>query len=79
MKLTAGTSGPPEDASEVIDPAYWQAFSYAASINGFRPVGGNRAGLMAYAETARARLIADIDAVFRARCHCTGCPLRGHP
>ncbi len=38
------------------------AFLYAASVNGFAPVAGNRAELMADEHSARDRLIADIDA-----------------
>ena len=56
------TQSRPEDAIEAIDRAYQQPFKYTRSINGFRPFGGNSAELMENAETARARLIADIDA-----------------
>ncbi len=37
-------------------------FLYAASVNGFAPVGGNRGELMASPQAARDQLIADIDA-----------------
>jgi len=52
------------DASgfDCIDPAYQPAFRYAASINGFHPVPGNRATLMVDADETTKRLIDDIDA-----------------
>ena len=41
----------------------WQAaFDYASSINGFAPQAGHQAELMADGATARARLVADMDA-----------------
>lgn len=43
------------------EPDPGTAFAFAASINGFRPVEGNRAELMPDAEEARRRLIDDID------------------
>lgn len=49
-----------------VEKEYQSAFHYAASINGFETTLGNRAEVMADAETARTRLIADIDA---ARSH----------
>lgn len=58
----AAIGGQPDDASGSVDPAYRQAFKYAASINGMKPVDGNRAELLEDATTARARLIEDIDA-----------------
>ncbi|WOI57804.1 cardiolipin synthase [Palleronia sp. LCG004] len=54
--------GDPADTERLIDPLYRPAFRYAGSINGFHPVGENRAELMADAEETNARLIADIDA-----------------
>jgi cardiolipin synthase len=48
-------------AAQVPAP-YRSAFAYSASINGFPPVPGNSAELMPDAASARARLIADIDA-----------------
>jgi len=54
--------GAPEDTERLIDPLYRPAFRYAGSINGFHPVSGNRAELMADAAETNARLIADIDA-----------------
>ncbi len=54
--------GAPDDAERLIDPLYRPAFRYAGSINGFYPVVGNRAELMADAAATNARLIADIDA-----------------
>ncbi len=46
----------------LIDPLYRPAFRYAASINGFHAVPGNRATLMADASATIRTLIADIDA-----------------
>ena len=54
--------GDAAEVSQLIDPLYRPAFRYAASINGFYPVGGNAAELMADGEATRARLVADIDA-----------------
>ncbi|PIE82819.1 MAG: cardiolipin synthase [Candidatus Contendobacter odensis] len=51
------------DASHaMINPLYRPAFRYAGSINGFHPVAGNRAELMADGTMTRDRLVADIDA-----------------
>ena len=50
------------DVSRLIDPLYHPAFNYAGSINGFHPVDGNRAELMAHGGETRERLVADIDA-----------------
>ncbi len=54
--------GEPEDIPRLIDARYQTAFAYAQSINGFSPVDGNRAALMADSEETRLRLIEDIDA-----------------
>ena len=54
--------GAQADTERLIDPLYRAAFRYAGSINGFHPVAGNRAELMADAADTNARLIADIDA-----------------
>ena len=54
--------GQSEETERLIDPLYRPAFRYAASINGFHAVTGNRAELMADAAETNARLIADIDA-----------------
>ena len=58
----ASALGNAECVNEIIDAVYRPAFRYAASVNGFNTTGGNHAELMADAATARARLIADIDA-----------------
>ncbi|MEV8466871.1 cardiolipin synthase [Fluviibacterium sp. DFM31] len=58
----AAYMGTSEAADDLIDPLYHPAFRYAASINGFQPVAGNRATLMADAAATNASLIADIDA-----------------
>ncbi len=52
--------GQPDHAA--IDPAFRPASLYAASINGFHPVTGNHAELMADANETVERLVADIDA-----------------
>lgn len=52
-------------ADRLIDPLYRSAFHYAGSINGFHPVSGNTAELMADAAATNTRLIADIDAAER--------------
>jgi len=44
-----------------IKPQFLPAFSYAASINGFYPVTGNTAELMADAGDTRRRMLADIE------------------
>ncbi|MCL3883105.1 cardiolipin synthase [Marivita sp. GX14005] len=54
--------GAPGNADALIDPVYRPGFKYAASINGFHPVAGNHAELMADGDETRARMIADIDA-----------------
>ena len=56
------------ETERLIDPLYRPAFRYAASINGFHAVDGNRAELMSNAAETNARLIADIDAA-RTRVH----------
>ncbi|PID35528.1 MAG: cardiolipin synthase [Rhodobacterales bacterium] len=47
---------------DMMDPHFRPASRYAASINGFHPVTGNRAELMADASETLERLVADIDA-----------------
>lgn len=54
--------GDADDIARLIAPAYRPAFRYAGSINGFHPVDGNAAELMADGEETRRRLVADIDA-----------------
>ena len=49
-------------AADLVDAAYQPVFKYAASINGFHPVAGNAAELMADADATRARIVNDIDA-----------------
>jgi cardiolipin synthase len=60
--------GDTENTDRLIDLPYKQAFHYAGSINGFHPVEGNKAELMANAAATNARLIADIDAA-QSRVH----------
>lgn len=50
------------NSCELIEQIYRPAFQYAASINGFHPVGGNTAQLMADGEATLNHLVADIDA-----------------
>lgn len=47
---------------KLITPFYRSAFSYAGSINGFHPIDGNKAQLMANAADTNKHLIEDIDA-----------------
>lgn len=54
--------GDPGNVDGLVAATYRPAFRYAASINGFHPVDGNAAELMADGDTTRARLVADIDA-----------------
>ena len=49
-------------STQLIEPIYKPAFRTAASINGFNPVPGNRAKLMADGADTNSHLIADIDA-----------------
>nr|WP_274610730.1 cardiolipin synthase [Rhodovulum imhoffii] len=51
-----------EDVNTLIDPLYRPAFLYGGSINGFYPMGGNRAELLEDAAAFATRLVADIDA-----------------
>ncbi|PLS21449.1 cardiolipin synthase [Neptunicoccus cionae] len=54
--------GREEDVSTDISRQYRSVFRYGASINGFYPVNGNRAALMADGEETLERMVADIDA-----------------
>ncbi|MGJ8584036.1 MAG: cardiolipin synthase [Marinosulfonomonas sp.] len=51
-----------DDIDDQIEPAYRSPFRYSGSINGFFPVPGNTAELMADGDMTRAQMIADIDA-----------------
>ncbi len=51
-----------DEIEPYIDPAWRAPFRYAASVNGFDPVGGNRAELMPDADATLERMVADIDA-----------------
>lgn len=57
-----GFMGQPENTAQLIKRIYQPAFHYAASINGFHPVAGNRAELMTGADETIERMIADMDA-----------------
>ena len=61
-KFAHKTFAPPDDLDDLVDPRFRAAFKYSRSINGFNPLGGNRAELMPDARSARKRLIEDIDA-----------------
>lgn len=54
--------GREEEVKDLIDPLYHAPFRYTGSINGFYPVDGNRAELMAHGGETREWLVADIDA-----------------
>ena len=54
--------GLPGSTAALIAPPYQPAFEYAASINGFHPVDGNRAWLMADSDESTRQMIADMDA-----------------
>ncbi len=56
------TIAEPDDLDNLVKPRFMAAFKYARSINGFNPQPGNRAELMPDAQSARMRLIKDIDA-----------------
>lgn len=58
----AGFMGETSNSSKLIERIYRQAFIYATSINGFHPLTGNTAELMADSDSTLTRLIADIDA-----------------
>lgn len=66
LRASAGAAlGSRAAIDQHIAPEYRAAFHYAASINGFGITTGNLAELMPDAASARARLIADIDAARR--------------
>ncbi|WP_120501840.1 cardiolipin synthase [Roseovarius sp. EL26] len=54
--------GREDKIEKLIDPLYRAPFRYIGSINGFYPVTGNQAELMANGGETRQRLVADIDA-----------------
>ncbi len=54
--------GAAEDLPGLVAPPLRNAAIYAASVNGFQPVGGNIAELMPEAAAARARMLEDIEA-----------------
>lgn len=56
----AGFMGEPAN-NQLIERIYRPAFRYAGSINGFHPLGGNTAKLMADADETLTSLLADID------------------
>ena len=61
-KTSDDLKGDPATINEAIDPLYRPAFEYAASINGFRPVTGNTARLMASPQETVETMVSDIDA-----------------
>jgi cardiolipin synthase len=58
----ARVMGDPANIQALVAPPWQGVFSYAASVNGFYPVAGNRGELMADGAAARARMLADFDA-----------------
>ncbi len=58
----AALMGDPGTIEAQIVPQFQPVAAYAASINGFQPVMGNAAQLMADATDTRKRMVADIDA-----------------
>ena len=54
--------GEPANTNVLIKRIYRPAFQYAGSINGFYPLDGNTAELMADGDATLTRLVADIDA-----------------
>lgn len=58
----AAYMGQPGSSNQLIEPIYRPAFHYAASINGFHPVAGNRAQLMDDCEHSTRQMITDMDA-----------------
>lgn len=61
-RLAKDFMGQQDQLQHDIEPPYQAAFSYAASINGFYPVTGNQAELMADCDETTRRMIADMDA-----------------
>lgn len=57
----ADSMGDRADIARLIDPLHRPAFYYASSINGFHPVDGNSAELMADGGETLQRLVQDID------------------
>ena len=62
LQAAEAVVGTPEASPPLIHPQWRPAFDYAASINGFAPLPGNHAQLMADGSDARARMLADMDA-----------------
>lgn len=58
----AGFMGEPDNSNKLIQRVYRPAFQYAGSINGFHPLAGNSAQLMADGEMTLQQMVADIDA-----------------
>lgn len=54
--------GKASNSEQLIERIYQPAFRYAGSINGFHPLDGNSAQLMANSDETLASIIADIDA-----------------
>ncbi|WP_456387514.1 cardiolipin synthase [Profundibacter sp.] len=61
-KHAVGEFGNPQDLDALIEPQLQACFKYAASINGFYPVGGNKAELACDVQSAWKSLTKDIDA-----------------
>ncbi|MCA0326038.1 MAG: cardiolipin synthase [Proteobacteria bacterium] len=61
-RAAARVMGAPANVEALIAPPWRGVFRYGESVNGFAPVAGNQGQLMADGETARARMLADMDA-----------------
>ncbi|WP_017931395.1 cardiolipin synthase [Robiginitomaculum antarcticum] len=61
-KLSKDVIGDMAPLADIVDASHRPPFQYAQSINGFGLTLGNRAELMEDAQSARARIIKDIDA-----------------
>ncbi|WP_028604841.1 cardiolipin synthase [Ottowia thiooxydans] len=57
--------GKPENIGALVRPQWQGVFRYAASVNGFYPLAGCRAELMADNHDTRERMLADMDAAER--------------
>lgn len=57
----SGFMGEPANSGKLIKRIYRPAFQYAGSINGFHPLAGNTAELMADSDTTLMRMLTDID------------------
>ncbi|WP_274570853.1 cardiolipin synthase [Neisseria leonii] len=68
LRENAGAAAGTPALIDAVPDAYRAPFAYLHSINGFYPVAGNRAELMTDGSSARARLLADMEAARREIC-----------